>query len=592
MPSGRLYIIKTVVNYRVSLLALSFAALASCSTVDTSKAALNQRLAAARADAETNATAEEYGQFLVARYASLINDPDEAAEKYASVVRTSPDDVSIMEQAVFSALLANDFPLAYSISNKAPAATLQQTSLPRIVRASQMLISGHDEKVAPLLEGRDPGLFNKLIMSSLEAWALVDLGNTDEAKAKLLSVSEGGLYLGTIALNLLGLMEVATGDDEAALETYRAVDDRGALVATAADSYARLLATKGERETAVDVLDRFLETMGHNPSVSALKAEIQSGKMPEIDRLSVREGAALSVYIPAAALAPQVQNDLPGVYYTIALRLDPELHIARALWADALDRAGRSEESIRMLQTIPANSPYYSSARGQLAWALTRDQQDEAAYELIRNTLASNPDRDLKIQMADLLRAMERDGEALQVFNDLISADEARSSHDWRLYYARGALHERLGYWPLAEADLKTAKALNPTSPDVLNYLGYSWVDRGLNLEEGLDLIRRALSLRPESGAITDSLGWAYYRIGRYEDAIIYLERAAELEPGYAEIIDHLGDAYWMAGRKREARYQWQRAISLIEDAKKKDELQRKILTGPDMPASSRTQLP
>ncbi|MGB3627075.1 MAG: tetratricopeptide repeat protein [Henriciella sp.] len=580
-------------KYRVSLLALCAAAISSCSTVDTTRSSLNERLAAARADAETNALAEGYSQFLVARYASLINDPDEAAQKYAQVVRSSPDDVSIMEQAVFSALLANDFPLALSISNKAPAGTLSETSLPRLTRATQMLISGHSGKVADQLEGRDAGMFNHLIMTSLEAWALVDLGKPGDAQIKLLSASDGDPYLDTIVLNLLGLMEVAVGEDEAALKTFQTVDESGTLIATAADSYARLLANRGQGETAVGVLDRFLKTMGHNPSISALKAEIGSGGVPPpIKRVSVREGAALSFYVPAAALAAQSQNDLPGVYYTIALRLDPDLHIARALWADALDRAGRSEESIRMLEAIPASSPFYSTARGQLAWALRRDQQNDEAYALVRTTLAANPDRDLKIQMADLLRALDRPGEALQVFNDLISADDARGEPDWRLYYARGAIHERLGYWPLAESDLKTAKALNPTSPDVLNYLGYSWVDRGLNLDAGLDLIRRALALRPQSGAITDSLGWAYYKIGRYEDAIIYLERAAELEPGLAEINDHLGDAYWMAGRKREARYQWQRAISLSDDAREKDILQRKILTGPDVPASSRAHLP
>ncbi|MEQ9315826.1 MAG: tetratricopeptide repeat protein [Henriciella sp.] len=578
--------------YRVSLLALSVAAIASCSTVDTSNSSLNQRLAAARADAETNAVAEGYSQFLVARYASLTNDPDQAAEKYAQVVRSSPDDVSIMEQAVFSAMLANDFPLALSISHKAPPSTLSQTSLPRMTRATQALISQRGDLVPAFLEGRDPGMFNQLIMTSLEAWALLGQGKPGEAQIKLLSASGGDAYFDTIVLNLLGLMEVTAGEEDAAMKTFKGLDESGTLTATAADSYARLLANRGEGDQAIDVLDRFRTNMGHNPSITQLINEIRSGATPKIKRVSVREGAALSVYVPAAALAAQTHNDLPGVYYTIALRLDPDLHVARALWADALDRSGRSDESIRMLEAIPASSPYYSTARGQLAWALRRDEQNEAAYTLVRNTLEGEPDRDLKIQMADLLRALDRDGEALVVFNQLIAADEAQRSPDWRLYYARGAIHERLGYWPLAEADLKTAKALNPTSPDVLNYLGYSWVDRGLNLEEGFDLIRKALALRPQSGAITDSLGWAYYKTGRFEVSIIYLERAAELEPGLAEINDHLGDAYWMAGRKREARYQWQRAISQSDDEREKDEFQRKILTGPDLPASSRAQLP
>ncbi|MEM5516836.1 tetratricopeptide repeat protein [Henriciella sp. AS95] len=560
--------------------------------MDTSRASLNQRLALARADAETNAIADDYSQFLVARYASLINDPDQAAEKYALVARSSPNDQSIMERAVFSALLANNFPLAASISSKTGAEILPETTLPRLTLAAQALINGQADRVAPFLEGSNPGMFNSLIMTSLEAWALIELGQPGDAQLKLLSASQGDPYLDTIVLNLLGLMETAVGNDDDAVKTFARIDANGTLVATAADSYARLLANRGEMAKAIDVLDRFRASAGHNPAITQLIETLQSGKTPDIQRLSVRQGAALSIYVPAAALAAQSQNDLPGVYYSIALRLDPDLHAARALWADALDHAGRRDESIDMLETIPASSPYYTSARGQLAWALRRDEQNAKAYELVTKTLQTNPGRDLKIQMADLLRALDRYGEALQVFDELIAADKQAKRPDWRLYFARGAIHEEMGSWPLAESDLKTAKALNGTSPDVLNYLGYSWVDRGINLDEGLELIRMALALRPGSGAITDSLGWAYYKTGRYEEAISYLERAVELQPGLAEINDHLGDAYWMAGRKLEARYQWQRAISLLEEQDQIDTLQRKILTGPAEDTHEQAQLP
>lgn len=577
---------------RVSLLAIAIASLHGCASVDTSRSSLNERLAAARADAETSKDAEDYSQFLVARFAALINDPGEAAEKYALVARERPHDADIMERAVFSALLANDFPLALSIANKTDKSILSETGLPRLTLAAQALVGGRSSAVTSILEGGDPGLFNGMIMTALEAWALFEEGKVGEAQLELLSASEGDPYLDTIVLNLLGLMEVAAGEDEEAMKTLRQVDASGSLIATSADAYARLLTRAGDRDGALDVLERFREAAGANPMLVQLSAEIEAGLTPPLQRLTARQGAALSVYVPAAALATQAQNDLPGVYYAIALRLDPQLYAARSLWADALDHAGRHAESIRMLEAIPASSPYHSSAQGQLAWALRRDQQDDKAYDLVRATLKSNPDRDLKVQMADLLRSLDRNGEALQVFDEIIAADETVRRPDWRLYYARGAIRERMGKWPLAEADLMTAKALNPTSPDVLNYLGYSWIDRGINLEEGLDLIRQALALRPQSGAITDSLGWAYYKTGNYEEAIAYLERAAELEPGLAEINDHLGDAYWMAGRKQEARYQWQRAIGQLEDEAEIANLQRKLLIGPAAASTTQAKLP
>lgn len=566
---------------RFSVFAIVLSLAAGCTSIDTSRSDLNARLAAARADAETNAVASDYSQFLIARYASLINDPEEAAEKYALVARSRPDDSSIIERAVFSALLANDFSLAHSISNRATADIRQQTSLTRMTLAADALARGKPAKVGPLLEGEDPGLFNSLIMNSLKAWALFEQGQPGEAQVALLDASAGDAYLDSIVLNLLGLMEVSSNEDKAAMETFAKLRANGAMIASTVESYARLLANYGEPQEALDVLAAFRDAAGHNPAVTELVWKIRNDKPVAIKRMTAREGAALSVYVPAAALAEQARNDLPGVYYAIALRLDPDLHAARALWADALDNAGRRDESIEMLGTIPANSPYYTSARGQLAWALRRSDKNEDALALVYKTLEGNPDRDLKIQMADLLRSLERDGEAAAVLTEIIDDDEAAGEPDWRLYYARGSVYERIGKWPVAETDLMTALELNPASPDVMNYLGYSWIDRNENLEEGLDLIRKALTLRPQSGAITDSLGWAYYRIGDYEKAVGYLERAAELEPGLAEISDHLGDAYWRLGRQTEARYQWQRAISVSEDEQEIDRLQRKLLTGP-----------
>lgn len=555
--------------------------LSGCAYTSADDRSLMEHLAAARAAAQTNADAESYSQFLVARYASLINDPDEAAKHYAKVASTLPGDQSIVDRAVFSALLANEFSLARSISSRADSPTFASSDLARLTLATDAIAKGSYSQVPTLLSGEEPSLFNGLLFNSMRAWALQGEGRPSEGQLALLDAISGDRYLDSLILNMLAIMEVSSGEDEKAIETFGKIEQAGTLTAVATELYARLLAATGDREKAVAVLDRFRTDAGPNPLIHALAVSIEAGDDIDIRRLDAAEGAALSVYIPAAALASQSQTDLPGVYYSIALRLDPDLHAARALWADALDTAGRSQDSIEMLEAIPASSPYFTSARGQLAWALRRADENERALDLVYTTLENNPGRDLKIQMGDLLRSLDRDGEAEAVFSEVIASDEAANTADWRLYYARGALRESLGQWPLAEADLQTALSLNPDSPEALNYLGYSWVDRGKNLEEGLDLIRRALTLRPQSGAITDSLGWAHYKLGNIENAIGYLERAVELEPGVAEINDHLGDAYWAGGRLIEARFQWQRAITLLENEDEIDSLQRKMLTGP-----------
>jgi Flp pilus assembly protein TadD len=141
----------------------------------------------------------------------------------------------------------------------------------------------------------------------------------------------------------------------------------------------------------------------------------------------------------------------------------------------------------------------------------------------------------------------------------------------------RGVALERSGQWPDAERDLKKALEMQPNSPEVLNYLGYSWVNRGTHIQEGLKLIEKALTLQPDEGAYVDSLGWAYYRLGDYKKAVGLLERAATLDAGDAEINDHLGDAYWRAGRHDEARFQWRAVLTMKPPAGIKASAQMKL---------------
>ena len=150
----------------------------------------------------------------------------------------------------------------------------------------------------------------------------------------------------------------------------------------------------------------------------------------------------------------------------------------------------------------------------------------------------------------------------------------------WLIYYFRGICNERAKQWVKAEEDLKQALKLFPDQPHVLNYLGYSWIDQGLNLDEGMRMIRRAVEQRPDDGYIVDSLGWAYYRLGNYEDAVKHLDRAVELKPDDPTINDHLGDAYWKVGRVLEAKFQWAHARDLKPEPDELAKINQKLQDG------------
>jgi len=234
---------------------------------------------------------------------------------------------------------------------------------------------------------------------------------------------------------------------------------------------------------------------------------------------------------------------------------------------------------------VPPSSPEYSNARAKLAWSYQTAGDKDTAMRLAADAVAANPnDRDAAITEADLLRANDHYVEAAQVLNRLIAAEGAKP--DWRLLYMRGVSLERSGDWPAAEKDLTQALAQQPDEPELLNYLGYSWIDRGERLSEALDMVRRASEADPHSGAMVDSLGWAYYRLGDYPKAVQKLEEAVELDAGDPEINNHLGDAYWKVGRRDEAVFQWRRVLTLQPDATIKADVERKLASnaGPDGP--------
>jgi Flp pilus assembly protein TadD len=188
----------------------------------------------------------------------------------------------------------------------------------------------------------------------------------------------------------------------------------------------------------------------------------------------------------------------------------------------------------------------------------------------------------LKLQIAGLYRALKREADAEAILSEVMVADAAVGQDDWRVHFLRGAARERQVKWEGAEADLKRALELDPDNATVLNYLGYSWIDRGINLKEGLALIQQAVALEPGSGQIVDSLGWAHYRLGEYEQAVEFLERAVTLLPADAVLNDHLGDAYWKAGRRKEAGFQWKRALKLDPPAEDRARIEQKLLGGFD----------
>jgi Flp pilus assembly protein TadD len=382
-------------------------------------------------------------------------------------------------------------------------------------------------------------------------------------------------------LSQAALYERAKRFDEAETD-YKAATSVPNPTEMAVLGYGAFLERRGRR---VDALALYEDQLGREPAsiaVKAAKARATAGKVTP-PMLTIREGAAQALLAPSATMIAAKQTQLSLAYLRLVLRLDPNRDEAWVMVGDLMQGAGDADAARAAYNHPKPGSTEYATAQAKLAWTYQSADDKETALKVARAAAASG-DTDARVTLADLLRSDEKYPEAVEVLTGLIAESK---KPDWRLLYSRGVAYERMGDWPKGQADLQAALKERPDEPELLNYLGYSWIDRGEHLKEALAMVQKAVAGDPRSGAMVDSLGWAYYRMGDYKQAVEKLEQAVELEAGDPEINNHLGDAYWKVGRRDEAQFQWRRVLTLKPDDKIKANAETKLASGlgPDGPA-------
>ena len=279
------------------------------------------------------------------------------------------------------------------------------------------------------------------------------------------------------------------------------------------------------------------------------------------------EGIAEALFQFSSALHSEGALDRSLVYARLAQYIRPDFALGQILIGDLLVDMNHFEDALDLYHRVDQASPESWSARLKLGRALERLERYDESMRLMTEMAAERPERgEPLIAVGDIHRSGRRFEEAIAAYDDARARAPDLLQDDWTFYYRRGIALERASQWPRAEADLQQAISLNPDNAHLLNYLGYSWIDRGENMEEAEAMVRRAVEMLPNDGYIVDSLGWVYFRTGRLDEAVELLERAVELVPGDPVINDHLGDAYWVVGREVEARYQWRRALLAVDD--------------------------
>jgi tetratricopeptide (TPR) repeat protein len=532
----------------------------------------------------------EAGAWLAARAATGLGDFRAGAYWYARALQGDPANQQLLDGAVLSSIGLGDFPAAAEYARRLGQTGARSQTAFLALTAEQAVKGEFAQLVADLDAGRSIGtVLDKLIV----AWAQLGDGKMAEALKGFddLSKSDG---LAGLALYHKALALASAGDFEGA-ETILSGKSGGRIDVTRRGviAHVQILSQLEQGPKALEILDNTFGT-DPDPELDALRVQLRAGKPLTFDVVrNAQDGMAEVFRSLAEMLGDQADPGFLLLYTRVAAYLRPDLAEAVLTSAQILEEQGQLDLAAETFAQIPADSPLFHIAEMGRAETLIASDKVDAGIEALQALTRSHADLPgVHMALADALRRQERFADSIVPYDEAIRLIGPPEAHHWAVFFARGISHERVGDFVLAEKDLRKSLELSPDQPSVLNYLGYSFVDRGENLKEALGMIQRAVAAQPESGAITDSLAWAYFRLGRYPEAVEPMERASLLEPVDPIVTDHLGDVYWAVGRRLEAQFQWRRALSFDPEEKEATRIRKKLELGLDQVLIDEGKLP
>jgi tetratricopeptide (TPR) repeat protein len=520
------------------------------------------------------------GSYLAARHASVERDAASAATFYRSALRTDPKNNELLDRAFISSLADGDIDEAVKLADR--ILTIDKSN-----RVARLVVGVRDLKLKKYAAAQlninqsIKGPITDLVATLLSGWASYGAGDAKSAVANIDKLAGPEWYPIFKDLHAGMILELAGKEKDAGTRFERVykLDDSMLRVT---EAYARWLSRNKDDAAAQAIYETFDKKLPRHPLVLEGLRETKAGKKlsPLVD--SAQAGAAEALYGIGATLTRRGGEDLALVYLQLALYLAPNHPLALLSLADLYESVKKPAMAIKVYERMPASSPLKRNAQIQLATNLDAADRSDEAIKILK-TVTSEDSKDLEAIMAlgNIERGRKKFADCAQTYSmgiDVLPPNNDKANSIY--YYYRGICEERSKQWNKAEADMRKALELQPEQPHVLNYLGYSWIDQGINLDEGMKMIKRAVEQRPDDGYIVDSLGWAYYRIGNFEDAVKNLERAIDLKPEDPTINDHLGDAYWRIGRTLEAKFQWAHARDLKPEPEELPKIEAKIENG------------
>ncbi|WP_171100894.1 tetratricopeptide repeat protein [Ruegeria sp. HKCCD7255] len=526
------------------------------------------------------------GSYLAGRQAIYESDYKAAERYYSRALRSNPEDRRLLESVLLARIALGNIEGALPIAETVAEYDGQAQAANMTIAATMIANEQFEEFLA--LDPESQGI-GPLVDGLMIAWVQIGQGAMTKAMEQFDTVAEQE-GLRSFAMYHKALALASVGDFEGAEEVFSEGDAAASrLSRRAALSRVEVLSQLDRNDDALQFIEDVFSA-GSDPFIDDYKARLSAGEtLPFTHVGNVKDGVAEVFHSVGAALNNEAAQDYVLLYSRIASYLRPDHIDAVLMSAELLENLGQFDLAVEAYRQVPVDSLDYHVAELGRAEVLRRSGKEDAAVEVLESLAVQQPGLPaVHVALADLQRQQENYAAAVTSYDAAIDLTAQGADASWFLHYARGISHERLKDWDKAEADFRKALELNPDQPQVLNYLGYSLVERREKLDEALDMIERAVAARPDSGYIVDSLGWVLFRLGRYDEAVEHMERAAELMAVDPVVHDHLGDVYWAVGRYREAEFQWKRALSFIdpEDSDGEadpDRIRRKLEVGLDV---------
>jgi tetratricopeptide (TPR) repeat protein len=504
------------------------------------------------------------GSYIAGRIARSHNHTVEAVRFYRHALKRAPNQPEILERAFLAEATEGNASRAIALARKLVRFQPQH----RLARAWLGLAAfkARNFKQADRHFRRsNAGPIGELTGALARAWVAYRRGKTKLALSHL-KYSQRAEWAQYYLRYHRALIADLSRRRKIADQNYSRIFKSDARMPRITISYLHHAANTGNFNLANQIVRRNKEaTTGQvHPSVADVAQKIAKSKRLPLLIRNGNDGLAEVFYGLGEALTTEGGMQLGAIYLEMALYLKPEFPFALAARANVYEATKQYTTANAMYDKVPASSPLQQLIAIRKANNLDALKRTDEAVKVLRQLSKAHPGDIRPIDaLANILRGRERYAEAILEYDKIIPMLGKPQPSHWHYWYARGTSYERVKKWPKAESDLTRANELSPDQPLVLNYLGYSWVDRNIKLQKGLKYIEKAVQLKPEDGYIVDSLGWAHFRLGNYAKAAEHLERAVVLRPSDPILNDHLGDALWRVGRIREARYQWELSLTL-----------------------------